>query len=337
FEIERQFAKKEGTRKYWEEMKYKKIEVFEKCGFHEKHIQKFLYIDKLNYKTLEEIYQFAQDLGLKLAPRDVSLALRGINRARNHIKERGGHLMGARKEFQDRLIELDFRRENAYTIARQAKRANSHHIVNSFQLCLQVAREEIYWYRVPPQSKTLRQDIEEQCCRHLSTVRIHLFDRGRLNKLLLQTGKRLIRNYLIKVYGEDVVNLHCYFRLETIHQYYKLKYFQYHAKQIPSVSELIKISRKDFVPLAVEGYGTFLRKRRLTVPREIFAEVAAHKATTGWEDPHTTTEEKLLLRFWFLMDHGVSITQGLINKGVIRPGMDYWGYLQRQDLECASG
>ncbi|MFQ5717446.1 MAG: hypothetical protein ACE5GQ_10150, partial [Nitrospinales bacterium] len=245
-DIRAQFHKEEGTRKYWEEVRSKKIKVFEKCGFHEQSIQKFLYTDKLKYKTLEEIYEYAKNLGLDLVPRDVSLALRGVQKGKDHIKERSGGLIGSRKEFQDRLIGMGFSKDNAYQIARQAKRANYHQVADSFELSLKVARDEIYWYRIHPQSTKLRQDLEAQCRKHLSTVQIHLFERGRLNKLLLQAGKPLIRDYLIKVYGPKVVSLNCYFRLETIHQYYKLKFFQYHSDRIPSVSELIKISRKDF-------------------------------------------------------------------------------------------
>lgn len=333
-EIENQFHKKEGTRKYWEEVKYKKIRIFEKCGFHERHIQKFLYIDKLNYKTLEEIHQFAESLDLTLVPRDVSLALRGVEKAKDHIKERGGYLMGARREFQDQLVKLGFSQDNAYQIARQAKKANNHQIVESYKLAMQVARDEIYWYRVPPQSRPFQLDIQNQCVKHLSTVRIHLFDRGRLNKLLLKTGKSLIRRYLIQVYGDEVVDLHCYFRLETIHQYYKLKFFQYHQDQYPSVSELIKISRKEFKPMLVDGFNAFVKKRRLAVPEALVRKMEKHRSKTEWEDPHTTVEEKFLLRFWFLMDHGVSITQGLLNKGVIDPGADLWEYLKIQDPEC---
>jgi len=157
-----------------------------------------------------------------------------------------------------------------------------------------------------------------------------------LNKLLLQNGKPLIRKYLIQAYGEEVVDLHCYFRLETVHQYYKLKFFQYHAQYAPSVSELIKISRKDFVPLVHEGYAAFLKKRRLTMPQRLYDEIAKSKSVTEWEDPYTTAEEKFLLRFWFLMDHGVSVTQGMLNKGLLRPGADLWGFLKRQDAECDS-
>lgn len=333
-EIENQFSKKEGTRKYWEEVRYKKIQVFEKCGFHERHIQKFLYIDKLNYKALDEIYEFAESLNLNLIPRDVSLALRGVKKAKDHIKERGGFLMGSRKKFQDHLIQLGFSEKNSYEIARQAKRANNHQIAESFEQALQVARDEIYWYRVPPQSQTLRKYIEEQSCKHLSTVRIHLFDRGRLNKLLLLTGKSSIRKYLIKVYGEDVVDLHCYFRLETIHQYYKLKFFEYHDSHVPSVSELIKISRKGFRPLVIEGFNAFIKKRRLTIPQKLYEEMSSYQSVTSWEDPHTSPEEKFLLRFWFLMDYGVSITQGMIDRGIFKPGGDLWGYLKVQDSEC---
>ncbi|CAI2718860.1 hypothetical protein [Nitrospina watsonii] len=333
-EIEHQFHKKEGTRKYWEEVKYKKIGIFEACGFHERHIQKFLYIDKLNYKTLEEIHQFAQSLDLTLVPRDVSLALRGVDKAKDHIKERGGYLMGARREFQDQLIDLGFSKKNAYQIARQAKKANNHQIVESYKLALQVARDEIYWYRVPPHSEPFQIDIQGQCVKHLSTVRIHLFDRGRLNKLLLKTGKSLIRRYLVQVYGDEVVDLHCYFRLETIHQYYKLKFFQYHQDGYPSVSELIKISRKEFKPILVDGFNAFIKKRRLAIPDSLIREMEQHRSTTEWEDPQTTVEEKILLRFWFLMDHGVTITQGLLNKGVMEPGADLLAYLNLQDSEC---
>ncbi len=314
-EVREQFFKKEGTRKYWEEVKYKKIRIFEQCGFHEKNIQKFLYIDKLNYQTLEEIHDFAQELKLPLIPRDVSLALRGVQKAKDHIKERGGFLLGTRKEFQDELIELGFSKENSYKIARQAKRANNHQILNSYKLSLEVATNEIYWYRVSPTADPLTSDLQEQCCKHLSTVRIHLFDRGRLNKLLLKSGKPMIREYLKKIYGEDVVSLHCYFRLETIHQFYKLKFFEYHSDQIPSVSELIKISRKEFEPIILEGYKSFLKSKRLTIPSSVYDENKTHSSVTDWEDPYTTPEEKILLKVWYLMDHGISITQGIINKG----------------------
>ena len=333
-EIEGQFNKKEGTRKYWEEVKYKKIKIFEMCGFLEKNIQKFLYIDKLNFKTLHDIYEFAQDLGLELTPRDVSLALRGVDKAKDHIKERGGYLMGSRKDFQGRLIELGFNLENSYQIARQAKKASNHQIADSYKQALQVARDEISWYRVPPQNTHLREDIEEQCCKHLSTVRIHLFDRGRLNKLLLQNGKPLIRKYLVQVYGEEVIDLHCYFRLETIHQYYKLKFFQYHRDSLPSVSELIKISRKDFQPMLADGFKSFIKKRRLNIPESLMRDLENHASVTEWEDAHTTPEEKFLLRCWFLMDHGVSITQGLIQKEILNTGSDMWGFLKNQESVC---
>ena len=333
-EIEGQFSKKEGTRKYWEEVKYKKIKIFEMCGFQEKNIQKFLYIDKLNYKTLHDIFEFAHNLGLELTPRDVSLALRGVDKAKDHIKERGGYLMGSRKDFQGRLIDLGFDPENSYQIARQAKKGSNHQIAESYEQALKVARDEIYWYRVPPQNMDLRKDIEEQCCKHLSTVRIHLFDRGRLNKLLLQNGKPLIRKYLVQAYGEDVVDLHCYFRLETIHQYYKLKFFQYHRDNLPSVSELIKISRKDFQPILVEGFNIFVKKKRLNIPDSLMRDLKEHASVTEWEDAHTTPEEKFLLRCWFLMDHGVSITQGLIHKEVLNPGSDVWSFLKSQEPEC---
>ncbi|MBC8286057.1 MAG: hypothetical protein H8E42_01145 [Nitrospinae bacterium] len=328
-EIESQFKKKEGTRKYWEEVKYKKIRIFEACDFSESNIQKFLFIDKLNYKTLEEIHDFASTMGLDLMPRDVSLALRGVEKAKNHIRERGGFLMGNRKVFQDGLLELGFSRKNAYVIARQAKRSNNHQIQEAFKLALKVAQGEIAWYRIPPDSEEMKIEIENQCVKHLSTVRIHLFERGRLNKILLQEGKKLIRTYLEKIYGDKVSELHCYFRLETIHQYYKLKYFQYHEEAVPSVSELIKISRKEFKPTLVKGYEAFVKKKRLQISPALLKAIAAKPSVTFWEDAHVTPEEKILLRFWFLMDHGVSINQKLVDAGVLKPGFDLWGFLSR--------
>ena len=59
-----------------------------------------------------------------------------------------------------------------------------------------------------------------------------------------------------------------------------------------------------------------------------------HTSVTEWEDAHTTPEEKFLLRCWFLMDHGVSITQGLVQKGVLNTGSDMWGFLKSQEPEC---
>ena len=335
-EIESQFKKKEGTRKYWEEVKYKKIKIFEECDFSEANIQKFLFIDKLNYKTLEEIYSFAGSMELALMPRDVSLALRGVEKAKDHIRERGGFLMGNRKIFQDGLLELGFSRKNAYVIARQAKRSNNHQIEEAFKLALNVTRDEIAWYRIPPDSQRLKNEIENQCAKHLSTVRIHLFERGRLNKILLQEGKSLIRTYLEKVYGDKVSELHCYFRLETIHQYYKLKYFQHHEETVPSVSELIKISRKEFQPTLVKGYKDFVKKKRLQVSPAFYRGIAAKPSVTLWEDAYSTPEEKILLRFWFLMDHGVAINQKLVDSGVLKPGFDLWGLLNGQGEDCKS-
>ena len=335
-EIEAQFKKKEGTRKYWEEVKYKKIKIFEECNFSEPNIQKFLFIDKLNYKTLEEIHGFANNMNLVLMPRDVSLALRGVEKAKDHIRERGGFLMGNRKVFQDGLLELGFSKKNSYVIAKQAKRSNNHQIQEAFKLALQVARDEIPWYRIPPDSIKMKNEIENQCVKHLSTVRIHLFERGRLNKILLQEGKKLIRNYLEKVYGDTVSELHCYFRLETIHQYYKLKFFQYHEESVPSVSELIKISRKEFKPILLKGYDEFIKKKRLQISSKIYKEIADKTSVTLWEDAYVTPEEKILLRFWFLMDHGMTITQKVIDRGVLNPGFDLWGCINGQGEVCKS-
>ncbi len=335
-EIQEQFSKKKGTRKYWEEIKYKKIKIFEECGFHEKHIQKFLYSDKLNYKTLLEIHEYSRKFSLKLAPRDISLALRGLQKAKNHIKERAGWLTGKRKDFQEKFIKLGFSRKNAYQIAKQAKCSNGEKIAETYKECTRIACDEIYWYRVQPDSIKLLKDLEEQCLKHLSTARIHLFERGRLNKLLLQSGKSMIRNYLIRAYGEGVLNLHCYFRLETIHQYYKLKFFQYHADSIPSVSELIKVSRKDFKAMVIQGYSKFVKKRRLLVSNNQLSKLETYNSKTEWEDRHTTPEEKFLLKAWFLMDHGVSVTQGLIKKGVMAPGFNLLDLVDLQEEDCKS-
>jgi len=335
-EIQSQFKRKEGTRKHWEETKYKKIKIFEACKFSEANIQKFLFIDKLSYKTLEEIFKFSQELGLDLKPRDVSLALRGVNKAKAHIKERGGFLMGSRKVFQDQLLDFGFSKGAAYTIAKQAKRSNNHQIRESFQQSLQVISDEIVWYRIPPDCQRIKAEIEAQCVKHLSTVRIHLFERGRLNKLLLQAGKILIRRYLSKIYGDKVCELSCYFRLETIHQYYKLKFFEYHDSKMPSVSELIKVNRKKFQSRLLEGYKTFIQKRQLQISSTLYKAVAAHKSTIKWEDAYTTPEEKLLLKFWFLMDHGLMIDQKIINSGVLKPGEDIWKFVKGQGEECNS-
>lgn len=335
-EIQSQFNKKEGTRKYWEEIKYKKIKIFEACEFSESNIQKFLFIDKLNYKTLEDIYGFSQELGLTLMPRDVSLALRGVDKAKDHIKEGGGFLIGNRKVFQSELLDLGFSKDSAYTIAKQAKRSNNHQISEAFKNSLKLVGDEICWYRIPPNCEQIKVDVEVQCVKHLSTVRIHLFERGRLNKLLLQAGKPLIRKYLEKVYGDDVSNLHCYFRLETVHQYYKLKFFEHHECKIPSVSELIKISRKQFQSVLVEGYKAFLKKKRIEIPSSLYEIIDAHKSKTEWEDAYTTPEEKILLRFWFLIDHGITINQKIVNTGVLKPGADLWAFVKGQGEECSS-
>ena len=111
-------------------------------------------------------------------------------------------------------------------------------------------------------------------------------------------------------------------------------FFEYYGQDVPSVSELIKISRKDFRPLMVDGYNAFTKKRRLKVPSSLYNAVAKHKSVTSWEDKFTTVEEKLLLKFWFLMDHGVNITQGLVNKGAFSPNSDLWRFVRTQGFEC---
>jgi hypothetical protein len=57
---------------------------------------------------------------------------------------------------------------------------------------------------------------------------------------------------------------------------------------------------------------------------------------TEWEDAYTTPEEKILLRFWFLMDHGVTINQKIVNTGVLKPGADIWAFVKGQGDECNS-
>ena len=333
-EIENQFNRKEGNRKYWEETMHKKIRIFEECGFHERDIQKFLRVDKLNLNALEEIYNFSIDHGLSLLPRDVSLALRGVAKSKSYISERAGILVGAKKSFQEKLKKHGFSDAGSSQIARQAKQSCSHQIIDAFETSLKVARDEIYWYRILPHSKFLKNHVEAQCCKHLSSVYIHMFDRGRLNKILLQLGKSLIRKYLIRIYGERVVNMHCFRRLNTIHQYYKLKYFEYSGQNVPNISEVVKISRKDFEPLLVEAFNIFIRKRRLSISSSVYDAVLKHKSVTSWEDKFTTVEEKLLLKFWFLMDHGVNITQGLVNKGAFSPNSDLWRFVRTQGFEC---
>lgn len=86
--------------------------------------------------------------------------------------------------------------------------------------------------------------------------------------------------------------------------------------------------------MVVEGFNAFIKKRRLQIPDTLMKKMEKYQSITQWEDAYTTVEEKFLLRFWFLMDHDVAITQGLINKGVVDPGADLWGYLKTQDSEC---
>ncbi len=88
------------------------------------------------------------------------------------------------------------------------------------------------------------------------------------------------------------------------------------------------------MPMAQEAYKSFIKKRRLTIPADLFSELEKYESVTFWEDPYTTTEEKFLLRFWFLMDHGVSITQGLVNKGILRPGADLWEVVKSHETAC---
>ena len=86
--------------------------------------------------------------------------------------------------------------------------------------------------------------------------------------------------------------------------------------------------------MLVEGFNVFVKKRRLSIPEALMRDLKGHASVTEWEDAHTTPEEKFLLRCWFLMDHGVSITQGLVQKGVLNTGSDMWGFLKSQEPEC---
>jgi hypothetical protein len=99
---------------------------------------------------------------------------------------------------------------------------------------------------------------------------------------------------------------------------------------------LIRFSRRDFQLLAVEGYCAFLKKKRLDIPVVLYEEIKEHRALTSWENEHTIPEEKLLLKFWFLMDHGVPVTQRLVQKGVFRPGADLWALVKGQGSVCNS-
>ncbi len=80
----------------------------------------------------------------------------------------------------------------------------------------------------------------------------------------------------------------------------------------------------------------FLKKKRIEIPASLYNAMARHKSATGWEDVYTTPEEKLFLRFWFLMDHGVTVNQKIINSGILKPGEDIWGFVKGQGEECNS-
>ncbi len=54
----------------------------------------------------------------------------------------------------------------------------------------------------------------------------------------------------------------------------------------------------------------------------MLSKLEVHNSETEWEDRYATPEEKFLLKAWFLMDHGVSVTQGTLKKGVMNPGFN---------------
>ena len=99
---------------------------------------------------------------------------------------------------------------------------------------------------------------------------------------------------------------------------------------------MIKISRKQFQATLFQGYKAFLQKKRIEIPSSLYSALAKHKSGMGWEDAYTTPEEKLLLRFWFLMDHGVTVNQKIVNLGVLQPGEDIWRFVKGQGEECNS-
>ena len=99
---------------------------------------------------------------------------------------------------------------------------------------------------------------------------------------------------------------------------------------------MIKVNRKQFQSTLLQGYKTFLQKKRIEIPSSLYNAVAKQDSATGWEDVYTTPEEKLLLRFWFLMDHGVKVNQKIVNSGILKPGEDIWGFVKGQGEECNS-
>ena len=72
------------------------------------------------------------------------------------------------------------------------------------------------------------------------------------------------------------------------------------------------------------------------MPSSLYKTIAEHKSMTEWEDVYTTPEEKILLRFWFLIDYGVTVNQKIINAGVLKPGADIWAFVKGQGEECNS-
>ena len=79
-----------------------------------------------------------------------------------------------------------------------------------------------------------------------------------------------------------------------------------------------------------------MKKKRLQIPAALYKEIASKQSVTEWEDAYTTPEEKILLRFWFLMDYGVAINQKLVDSGALRPEFDLWEYVNGQGEECKS-
>ena len=79
-----------------------------------------------------------------------------------------------------------------------------------------------------------------------------------------------------------------------------------------------------------------MKKKRIEIPSCLYKTIAAHKSKTEWEDTYTTPEEKILLRFWFLIDHGITINQKVINTGVLEPEADLWAFVKGQGEECSS-
>ena len=76
--------------------------------------------------------------------------------------------MGTRKKIQDKLQAHGFSVTSSYQIACKVKQASAHKVIDAFATSLKVARDEVYWYRILPHSKILKQNII--CWSHRSPI-----------------------------------------------------------------------------------------------------------------------------------------------------------------------